>query len=160
MVGFLPLDHFPIYEWGCGMKWVMAYRWKNIEGAVLPDKPVEALSIRKILQSGRTRSMEIICSYREVAWDDFMTYSGYTLHCKLISIYVFPEIKELRGLSPNFHIHVSVSDLQYVFQGVTKRCRLSWLTNNALVNEPKCGGGEGRSCGVPANEYSCTQEPK
>ncbi len=31
-------------------------------------------------------------------------------HCKEISIYVFPE-KELRGLSPNFHIHVSVSDL-------------------------------------------------
>jgi hypothetical protein len=25
-------------------------------------------------------------------------------------MYVFPE-KELRGLSPNFHIHVSVSDL-------------------------------------------------
>jgi len=32
------------------------------------------------------------------------------LHCKEISIYVFPE-KELRGLSPNFHIHVSLSDL-------------------------------------------------
>ena len=32
------------------------------------------------------------------------------LHYKEISIYVFPE-KELRGLSPNFHIHVSVSDL-------------------------------------------------
>jgi hypothetical protein len=30
-------------------------------------------------------------------------------HCKEIWIYVFPE-KELRGLSPNFHIHVSVSD--------------------------------------------------
>ncbi len=30
--------------------------------------------------------------------------------CKEIWIYVFPE-KELRGLSPNFHIHVSVSDL-------------------------------------------------
>jgi hypothetical protein len=29
---------------------------------------------------------------------------------KEISIYVFPE-KELRDLSPNFHIHVSVSDL-------------------------------------------------
>jgi hypothetical protein len=28
-------------------------------------------------------------------------------------------------------------------QGVTKRCRLSWLTNSALVCEcePKCGGG-------------------
>ncbi len=31
-------------------------------------------------------------------------------HCKEISIYVFPE-KELRGLSPNVHIHVSVTDL-------------------------------------------------
>jgi hypothetical protein len=27
-------------------------------------------------------------------------------------------------------------------QGVTRRCRLSWLTNSALVFEPKCGGGE------------------
>jgi hypothetical protein len=26
-------------------------------------------------------------------------------------------------------------------QGVTQRCRLSWLTNRALVYEPKCGGG-------------------
>ena len=34
----------------------------------------------------------------------------YCLHCKGIWIYVFPE-KELRGLSLNFHIHVSVSDL-------------------------------------------------
>ncbi len=25
-------------------------------------------------------------------------------------------------------------------QGVTKRCRPSWLTNSALVYEPKCGG--------------------
>ncbi len=32
------------------------------------------------------------------------------LHHKEISIYVFPE-KELPSLSPNFHIHVSVSDL-------------------------------------------------
>ncbi len=43
-------------------------------------------------------------------------------------------------------------------QGITKRCRLSWLTNSALVYEPKCG--ERGSCGVSANEYSCTQEPK
>jgi hypothetical protein len=32
-----------------------------------------------------------------------------TLHCQEISIYVFPD-KELRGLSSNFHVHVSVSD--------------------------------------------------
>jgi hypothetical protein len=33
--------------------------------------------------------------------------------------------------------------------GVTKRCRLSLLTNSALV------GGGGSGCGVSANEYSC-----
>ncbi len=33
------------------------------------------------------------------------------LHCNGNSIYVFPE-KELRGLNPNFHIHMSVSDSQ------------------------------------------------
>jgi hypothetical protein len=32
------------------------------------------------------------------------------MHCKEISIYVFPE-KELRALSPNSHIDMSVIDL-------------------------------------------------
>ncbi len=32
------------------------------------------------------------------------------LHCNENPIYVFPE-KKLRGLSPNFHIYVSVSDI-------------------------------------------------
>jgi hypothetical protein len=27
------------------------------------------------------------------------------------------------------------------YHGVTKRCRLSWLTNSDLVYETKCGGG-------------------
>jgi hypothetical protein len=31
-------------------------------------------------------------------------------------------------------------ELVYSHQGVTKRCRLSWLTNSALVYESKCGG--------------------
>jgi hypothetical protein len=37
----------------------------------------------------------------------------WKLHFNEYPIYVLPE-KELRGLSPNFHIHVSVSDI-YVF---------------------------------------------
>jgi hypothetical protein len=37
------------------------------------------------------------------------------MHCNENPIYVFPE-KELRGLSPHFYIHVSVSD--YIFQGM------------------------------------------
>jgi hypothetical protein len=34
----------------------------------------------------------------------------WKLHCNENTISVFPE-KELRGLSPNFYIHVSVSDI-------------------------------------------------
>jgi hypothetical protein len=40
----------------------------------------------------------------------------YTEHCNENPIYVFPE-KELRDLSPNFHIHVSVSDLYILIIG-------------------------------------------
>ncbi len=40
-------------------------------------------------------------------------------------------------------------------QGVTKKCLLSWLTNGALVYEPKYGR-RGGGCGVSANDYSCT----
>ncbi len=36
--------------------------------------------------------------------------TGRSLHCKEILIYVFSE-KKLRGLSPNFHTHVYVSNL-------------------------------------------------
>ncbi len=35
----------------------------------------------------------------------FSSFFSYTLHCNENPIYVFPE-KELRGLSPNFHIRV------------------------------------------------------
>jgi hypothetical protein len=39
-------------------------------------------------------------------------------------------------------------------QGVTKRCRLSLLSNSTLVIRVQMRG-EGGSCGVSANEYSC-----
>jgi hypothetical protein len=42
----------------------------------------------------------------------------------------------------------------YCTQGVTKRCRLCLLTNSALVIWVQIRG-EGGSCGVSANEYSC-----
>ena len=41
---------------------------------------------------------------------------GWLLHCNENPIDVFPE-KELHGLGPNFRIHVSVSDIQYIFLG-------------------------------------------
>ncbi len=47
------------------------------------------------------------------------------------------------------------------FSAQNTKYSLSWLTNRALVYEPnipKCGVGG--SCGVPAKEHSCKQEPK
>jgi hypothetical protein len=46
--------------------------------------------------ANRQRSGDVGCALR--------------LHCNENPIYVFPE-KELRGLSPNFHIFVSVGDV-------------------------------------------------
>jgi hypothetical protein len=42
------------------------------------------------------------------------------------------------------------------WQGVTKRCHLSWLTNSALVLYDAGEGGGSCGCGVSANEYSCS----
>ncbi len=47
-------------------------------------------------------------------------------------------------------------NLAYCIQGVTKRCRLSWLTNSALVCEPKCWGRGGVAGSQPMSMYSCT----
>jgi hypothetical protein len=46
------------------------------------------------------------------------------LHCNKNPIYVFPE-KELRGLSPDSYIHVSVSDLY-----IPRICPQIWLQQN------------------------------
>jgi hypothetical protein len=42
---------------------------------------------------------------------------------------------------------------------VTKRCRLSWLTNSALVYESKCGGSEGVAGSQPMST-AVHMEPK
>jgi hypothetical protein len=39
-----------------------------------------------------------------------LSWSPMQVHCNKNPVYVFP-VKELRGLSPNFHIYVSVSGL-------------------------------------------------
>ena len=66
----------------------------------------------------------------EFADNDALLNIQYTLqeidflHCKENPIYVFPE-RKLCGLVPNFHIHVSVSDLRI------PRIRLpKWLQQN------------------------------
>jgi hypothetical protein len=42
-------------------------------------------------------------------------------------------------------------------QGVTFRCRLSWLNNSALVYEPEQGGGEGVAGSQPVQLYTGPQ---
>jgi hypothetical protein len=53
-----------------------------------------------------------------------------------------------------------VAGCEISYPEVTGRCRLSWLTNSALVNEPNYGGrgvavGWVVSCRDSANEHSC-----
>ncbi len=55
--------------------------------------------------------------------------------CKLLKV---PEIKPFSTLLK------FVFGLVYKDQGVTKRSRVSWLTNRALEDDPKCAGGGGR----------------
>jgi hypothetical protein len=60
--------------------------------------------------------------------------------------------------------YFSVNSSKGYTQAVPRRCRLSWLTNSALVHVhiwvQMRGEGEGGSCWVSANKYSCMQEPK
>jgi hypothetical protein len=46
----------------------------------------------------------------ELCLYQLMEQEGGVVHCNENPIYVFLK-KDLRGFSPNFHIHVSVSDL-------------------------------------------------
>ncbi len=49
-----------------------------------------------------------------------------------------------------------------VVQGVTKRCRLSWLTNSFLIYESQCGGwgGGGGLAGVQPMRKDVKMEPR
>jgi hypothetical protein len=62
----------------------------------------------------------------EYTWDEKFK------HCKEISIFVFSE-KELRGFSPNFHIHVSVSDLCIPMVGPPIFLQQKWNTDRGNI---------------------------
>ncbi len=47
-----------------------------------------------------------------------------------------------------------------LYQGVTKRCRLSWLAISALIYESKYGGGGGGIAGSQAMSTAVHMEPK
>ncbi len=68
-------------------------------------------------------------------------YIQYNTHCTIRTILRVVLITACQSYPRGYNL------------SITKRCRLSWLTNSALVNEPKCGGG--RELRVSANEYSC-----
>jgi hypothetical protein len=69
------------------------------------------------------------------------TYASHTtskfrkkfVYCNKNPIYVFPE-KELCGLSPNFHIHVSVSGLCITTMGLPILLQENMLTFNTFIS--------------------------
>ncbi len=67
---------------------------------------------------------------------------------------VTPTIEKGGGWGGGLRGGSSIDSIVGIDQGVTKRCRLSLLTNSALVLRVQMRGEWG-SCGVSANEYSC-----
>ncbi len=80
--------------------------------------------------------------------DSDMCESGASPHCvhytihsnRLLPIPAMPRFVLVRKrLASDGFRNNSIPELNRVI----KRCSLSWLTNSALVYEPKCGGGRG-----------------
>jgi hypothetical protein len=63
------------------------------------------------------------------------------VHCKQDLIYVFPEMK-LCGLVPNFHIHVSVSDLYIPTIGPPILLQQSWDAHSYMKVEIENEGAQ------------------
>jgi hypothetical protein len=66
---------------------------------------------------------------------------------------------EIENLGDIFRIHPVYKPRGRKAGGYNLQRDAEYLTNSALVFEPKCWG-RGRVAGVSANEYCCTQEPK
>jgi hypothetical protein len=82
----------------------------------------------------------------------YCTHSDVLTYCILKALHIFSGLFcwsfKQQGQNCGF-----TQDLYY--QGVTKICRLSWLTNSALVYEPKCGGmGRGGVAGSQPMRYT------
>jgi hypothetical protein len=102
------------------------------------------------------------------AWANFSIMTKWTPksgRCHSVWILWLSLTKAVDKLCPFSALSVKIEKIRpwiypadYFFsrpQGVTKKCRLSLLTNSALVIRVQMRG-EGGSCGVSANEYSCT----
>jgi hypothetical protein len=70
----------------------------------------------------------------------------------IIVFYIYKIVYLCQGFEPRCTLSNILYGIMYRFRNqiiecdnkwVTMRCRLSWLTNGALVYEPKCRGGGG-----------------
>ncbi len=78
------------------------------------------------------------------------------MHSLFISLYTNLE-SDFSLVGKHFYYYAQAVHCNVVLrsQRVAKRCRLSLLTNSALVYESQCGGREGVVGSQSANEYSC-----
>jgi hypothetical protein len=61
----------------------------------------------------------------------------------LVSIGTFLLSKEYFVIEHDFYVGLALAAVLTGLKGVTKRCRLSLLTNSGLVSESQCGGRGG-----------------
>ncbi len=98
-------------------------------------------------------------------WSMLITFSTLIRNVYVVSCLMMESLEMSLSLSPsclNFH-----TEFPHLYRrrdnkrGVTERCRLSWLTNSALVYESKCGGmGGGVIAGSQPMSTAVHKEPK
>jgi hypothetical protein len=76
------------------------------------------------LQRAQPRSVRYITFRLQASYSSATSHTGRQ-PCRVKSLYM-----------KRFWVYLFINAC---YQGVTKRCCLSWLTNSALVYEPKCG---------------------
>ncbi len=86
-------------------------------------------------------------------WSSTLYYQVLFVNCRslLSVIYYCWLLSIMCRLLIVDHRRRSTSLVATVVQGVTKRCRLSWLTSSVLVYEPKCGGMRGVAGSQPTS---------
>jgi len=67
-------------------------------------------------------------------------------------VYFAPPVREADSTASHLITRQSLAMVNT--RGFRNWCRLSWMTNSALLYEPKCGG-RGEVAESSANEYSC-----
>ncbi len=126
------------WNWGCAIPFLGINKWDFHCNVQYSNAPLFCFAILQRLACFRWVCLNFFLKfyiYFKYLWH--VHFSGRRMRGELCQK-LLHRVREIRlqwysqGKNQPYFFFVSL-------QGVTKRCRLSWLTNSALVYEPKCG---------------------